>query len=280
LAPDDEPRAKVELAIQLRARETVCALTCKRGPLDKEVGSMHLVSRVALAPMAVITMAVFSLAGSAAADPPPTQVITTVAVGPNGQPINGYQEAPSEGNVAAVDDCTTPSPSAVANNIYSCSPSAASAGTCWPSTPGSLLCVVNPWDKRLYRVTYGSPLPPVQPTAIPEPFAMLLDDGTHCLIRNGGSWGGRDDGYVGTLRQPRRKPGRPVAAQPGPRDLHRPLNAGVDGQARPTGHTDHPLPAAPDPRGDRRLVRRELNTGQPNRVGRRPTAPRRNPRVL
>ncbi|MGO9929590.1 MAG: hypothetical protein ACLPLP_26710 [Mycobacterium sp.] len=159
---------------------------------------MHLVSRVALAPMAVITMAVFSLAGTAAADPPPTQVITTVAVGPNGQPINGYQEAPSEGNVAAVDDCTTPSPSAVANNIYSCSPSAASAGTCWPSTPGSLLCVVNPSDKRLYRVTYGSPLPPVQPTAIPEPFAMLLDDGTHCLIRNGGSWGGRDDGYVGT----------------------------------------------------------------------------------
>ncbi|MFZ1178260.1 MAG: hypothetical protein WAO15_18705 [Mycobacterium sp.] len=154
--------------------------------------------RVAPVPIAVMTMGVFSVAGSALADPPPTQVITTVAIGPNGQPINGYQEAPSQGNIAAVTDCTTPSPSAVAANIYSCSPSAASAGTCWPSTPGSLLCVDNPWDKRLHRVTYGGQLPPVQPTAIPEPFAMVLDDGTRCLLRNGGAWGGRDDGYVGT----------------------------------------------------------------------------------
>ncbi len=27
---------------------------------------------------------------------------------------------------------------------------------------------------------------------------MVLDDGTRCLLRNGGAWGGRDDGYVGT----------------------------------------------------------------------------------
>jgi hypothetical protein len=148
-------------------------------------------------PIAVMAMAVFSVAGSAIADPPPTQAITTVAVGSNGQPINGYQEAPSQGNVTAVNDCTTPSPSAVADNIYYCSPSAASAGTCWPSTPGSLLCVGNPWDKRLYRVTYGGQLPPVRPTATPEPFALVLDDGTRCLLRNGGAWGGRDDGYVG-----------------------------------------------------------------------------------
>jgi hypothetical protein len=45
-------------------------------------------------------------------------VITTVAVGPDGQPINGYQEAPTQGNVFEVSDCTTPSPSAVASNIY------------------------------------------------------------------------------------------------------------------------------------------------------------------
>jgi hypothetical protein len=115
---------------------------------------------VSITSMAVV---VFSAAGPASADPPPTQVITTVAVGPNGQPINGYQEANARGNVFEVNDCTTPSPSAVVNNIY-----------------------------------YGGSLPPVQPTAIPEPFAMLLDDGTRCLLRNGGAWGGRDDGYVGT----------------------------------------------------------------------------------
>jgi hypothetical protein len=159
---------------------------------------VDVVLRLVVVPIAVMAMGVFSVAGSALADQPPTEVNTTVAVGPNGQPINGYQEAPSQGNVAAVNDCTTPSPSAVANNIYYCSPSAAGAGTCWPSTPGSLLCVDNPWGKRLHRVTHGGQLPPVQPSAIPEPFAMVLDDGTRCLLRNGGAWGGSDDGYVGT----------------------------------------------------------------------------------
>jgi hypothetical protein len=37
----------------------------------------------------------------------------------------------------------------------------------------------------------------VQHPASPDPFALLLDDGTRCLFRNGGAWGGRDDGYVG-----------------------------------------------------------------------------------
>ncbi|BBX96677.1 hypothetical protein MLAC_19710 [Mycobacterium lacus] len=55
----------------------------------------------------------------------------------------------------------------------------------------------NPWDKRLHRVTYRGPLPPVRAPATQEPFALVLDDGTRCLLRNGGAWGGRDDGYVG-----------------------------------------------------------------------------------
>ena len=158
---------------------------------------MNAVSRVALAPIAMLTIAVLPPAGPALADAPPTQVITAVAVGPDGQPINGYREEPAQGNVFAVSDCTTPSPSAVAANVYYCSPSAAGAGTCWPSTPGSLLCVDNPWDMRLHRVSYDDVLPPVQPTATPDPFALVLDDGTRCLLRNGGAWGSRPDGYVG-----------------------------------------------------------------------------------
>jgi hypothetical protein len=157
---------------------------------------MNGVSRGVNMTIAVTTMAgVF--AAPAFADPPPTQVITAVAVGPGGQPVNGYSEAPPQGNVVTVGDCTTPSPSAVADNIYYCSPSAAGAGTCWPATPGSLLCVDDPWDKRLHRVTYGGALPPVQHPDPADPFALSLDDGTHCLFRNGGAWGMRDDGYVG-----------------------------------------------------------------------------------
>ena len=148
-------------------------------------------------PIAVVGLAAFSVAGPAATDPPATQVITAVPVGADGQATNGYREEPSRGNVAAVSDCTVPSPSAVAYNIYSCSPTAAGAGTCWASTPGSLLCMDNPWDKLLHRVTYDRQLPPVQPTASPDPFALLLDDGTRCMLRNGGAWGVREDGYVG-----------------------------------------------------------------------------------
>ena len=73
--------------------------------------------RVAMVPITSMAVAVFWAVGPAKADPPPTQVITTVAAGPNGQPINGYQEAPAQGNVFEVSDCTTTSPSAVANNI-------------------------------------------------------------------------------------------------------------------------------------------------------------------
>ncbi|MGA8253883.1 MAG: hypothetical protein ACLP3C_05265 [Mycobacterium sp.] len=156
---------------------------------------MNVASRIVI--VSITALATWCTPVPASADPPPTQAITTVAVGPTGQPINGYREAPSNGNVTAVSDCTTPSPSAVANDVYYCSPTAAGAGTCWPSTPGSLLCVDNPWDMRLHRVTYGGPLPPVQPTASPDPFALLLDGGTRCLFRNGGAWGGRADGYVG-----------------------------------------------------------------------------------
>lgn len=144
-----------------------------------------------------MTAATVFPAAPASADPPPTQVITTIAVGSKGQAVNGYRETPPDGNVAVVTDCSTASPSAVAPNVYACSPSAAGAATCWPSTPGSLLCVDNPWDKQLHRVSYSGQLSPVQPADAPVPFALQLDNGAQCRLRNGGAWGGRDDGYVG-----------------------------------------------------------------------------------
>lgn len=155
---------------------------------------MNVVSRLA---MMAIAVAVAGLLPPvlAAADPPATEQISVMAVGSDGQPINGYRESPPQGNVATVEGCEA-SPSATADNVYSCSPSAAGAGTCWPSTPGSLLCVNNPWDKTMHRVRYNGSLPPVQPTATPDPFALTLDDGTQCRLRNGGAGGGRADGYV------------------------------------------------------------------------------------
>jgi hypothetical protein len=160
-------------------------------------GVLTLMWRAVVLLVAVVALAVYPLGGSAVAEPSATRVITAAPVGPNGEPINGYQEAPSEGNVTAVSDCTTPSPAAVGDDIYSCAPSAAGADACWPSTPGSLLCLDNPWDRRLHRVTFGGQLPHVQPAAVTDPLGLVLDDGTRCRLRNGGAWGGRDDGYVG-----------------------------------------------------------------------------------
>lgn len=152
---------------------------------------------IRIAALTALIAAVASPAGPAGADPPPTEVIAVMAVGPDGQAMNGYRTAAGPDNVGQASDCSEPSPSAVADNVYYCSPSAAGAGTCWPSTPGSLLCVDNPWDRQLHRVMYGGRLPAVHAPADPDPFALTLDDGTRCLLRNGGAWGGRADGYVG-----------------------------------------------------------------------------------
>jgi hypothetical protein len=125
-----------------------------------------------------------------------TEVAHVVAVDSEGQPSNGYHEQPSHSTVTAVSDCAA-SPGAVGADIYQCWPAAAGADACWPAAPGSLLCVDDPWNKQLHRVTVDKPLLHAQPTATPQPLALLLDDGTRCRLRNGGAWGGRDDGYLG-----------------------------------------------------------------------------------
>jgi hypothetical protein len=133
-----------------------------------------------------------------------TRVVVVIAVDATGQPASDFRQVPAAagpGSVAEVSGCAA-SPAAVADDVYYCAPNAAGADVCWPSTPGSLLCLHDPWDKGLHRVTYTPPLPHVKPPAEPEPFALLLDDGTQCRLRNGGAWGGRDDGLVGAYGCP------------------------------------------------------------------------------
>jgi hypothetical protein len=72
----------------------------------------------AVIPIVFVAIAAVAVAGFVAAEPPATQVITAVTVGPNGEPINGCRLAPSQSNVDNVADCTTASPAAVADDIY------------------------------------------------------------------------------------------------------------------------------------------------------------------
>jgi hypothetical protein len=133
-------------------------------------------------------------AGNLGADAGSTDVITEVAVDAGGRAANGYhvvnrQPSPN------LSGCPGPSPAAVGNNIYACQPSEAAADVCWPA-PASLLCTVDPWGKALRRFPAPGALPAVQPPAAPMPFALVLDDGTRCVLPNGGAWGGRADGTV------------------------------------------------------------------------------------
>lgn len=127
--------------------------------------------------------------------PAPTEIITAAAVNAAGLPAAGYSEEQAGPSRAALSECSQPSVSAVQPGIYSCYPFAASATTCWPSPPEAMLCLDDPWNKRLTRFTYPtSTLPPVQPPETPQPLAVLLEDGSRCSILIGGARG-RADGY-------------------------------------------------------------------------------------
>lgn len=135
-------------------------------------------------------------AATISAEPAGSDVVTAVAVDASGQPANGYREAPA-GSSIQLADCDGPSPAAVSKNIYSCYPTAAGADVCWPSPPTSMLCMNNPWDKEVGRLSYDTRLlTPVQPPTTPEPFALTLDNGTHCQLITGGARRARSDGYV------------------------------------------------------------------------------------
>ena len=146
------------------------------------------------------------------ATPGTTDLVTVVAVA-NGEPVNGdhvIDRQPSPN----LSRCPGPSPAAVDNDIYACEPSQALAQVCWPA-PGSVLCAVDPWSKELRRFPAPGALPAVDPPATPMPFALLLDDGTSCVLANGIDWGGRRDGLVPAYGCDRRVMSRGVLIDPG-----------------------------------------------------------------
>jgi hypothetical protein len=142
---------------------------------------------------AVVFVAVTALSsGNASADAGATDVVGVAAVSANGRPANGYHVMNRQGS-PNLSGCTRPSPAAVSDNIYACDPSEAAAEVCWPA-PASVLCLVDPWSKALRRFASPGALPAVNHPDTPMPFALLLDDGTPCVLPNGADLGGRADG--------------------------------------------------------------------------------------
>jgi hypothetical protein len=145
-----------------------------------------------IAAVLILLVVALQAAGPVNAEPA-TQTITVVAV-VNGEPVNGHtviNRQPSP-NLSA---CPGPSPAAVSNDIYACEPNQALAQVCWPA-PASVLCLVDPWSNELRRFPAPGALPAVSPPATPMPLALVLDDGTSCVLASGVDWGGRRDGLV------------------------------------------------------------------------------------
>lgn len=153
-----------------------------------------LAARRALAALVLLAVTALHTAGNLGADPGATDVINVAAVAANGQPINGYHVTNRQAspNLTA---CNHPSPAAVGDDIYACDPSEAAAEVCWPA-PASVLCLTDPWSKSLRRFPAPGALPAVNPPQTPRPFALVLDDGTRCILPNGIDLGGRADGTV------------------------------------------------------------------------------------
>ena len=99
----------------------------------------------------------------------------------------GYRVVP--GSDGGPTPCQDPSPVAVSRNIRFCGDSALDTVACWASaTPSHALCLRSPFSPVLTRIPYTGGFAPVAAPAHPSPLALVLDDGTRCLIRDGGAW--------------------------------------------------------------------------------------------
>ena len=108
----------------------------------------------------------------------------------NGHPGAGYTVKREQGEI----DCSfaDPSPGARSKNIEVCSPSAAYAIACWKAAaPHHALCLRDPHLNKLAKLKLSGHFARtgLAPRKQRAPLRLVLADGTHCMIRDGGAWG-------------------------------------------------------------------------------------------
>ena len=113
--------------------------------------------------------------------------LSAVAVDADGQPTNGYREAPA-GSVAELGGCDRPSPSVVARTSTAAVPPRLERTSAGRRPPRRCCCMNNPWDKEVRRLVYEhTASADGAAPATPGPFALTLDNGTHCQYFIGGA---------------------------------------------------------------------------------------------
>jgi hypothetical protein len=149
---------------------------------------MQLTRLAALTAAAFTAVTVATIAQPAGATTP-TQKIVLRPVTSIGHVASGYTMKNVPGRHLL--DCSGDevSPVAVNNGIFACSPSAAYAVACWhASSAHHVLCYQNPFGTKVDRYAANAPAHAKFPREAKEPFALVLDDGNQCTIRDGGAW--------------------------------------------------------------------------------------------
>jgi hypothetical protein len=120
---------------------------------------------------------------SAQVAPRPTKRVVLAPVTRHGTAAAGYRVVAE--NIAL--DC--PPQKSAGSGVFGCTPNAAAADACWTAaTAAHVLCLRDPWANVLTEMSVGRTFPAPQ-TADSRPLGLLLDDGDHCRLRNGGAWG-------------------------------------------------------------------------------------------
>ena len=118
-----------------------------------------------------------------------TVVVTLEPVRRSGALAAGWSAGPLDPSTQVECADASPSPAALSSAVMACSPSAATADTCWASaSAGQVLCMLDPWSHRLARYAALGALPKqVPPVAHALPLGLQLADGRRCRLRDGGS---------------------------------------------------------------------------------------------
>jgi hypothetical protein len=136
-----------------------------------------------------------------AAPTPVTEIVVLRPVTASGDPAPGYTVTDETTSTITCVPPPGPSKVAVDGNILACSPAAAYAVACWKDpTPSMAVCFNDPWTKKLARVRLEGSFPTVTARPQVDPLGLLLSNGEHCRIRNGGAWSALEGhpGWSGT----------------------------------------------------------------------------------
>jgi hypothetical protein len=123
---------------------------------------------------------------------PATAKVIAAPVTASGQASSGFTVHKTPKSDVVECNFAEPSPGSISPNVEECSPSAAYAIACWKAaTAHEALCMQNASSHKLSEVKLDGKFAATKAASAYDraPLYLVLTDGTHCSIRDGGAWG-------------------------------------------------------------------------------------------